>query len=376
MEPLNAAQSSIPNLKKFALDLRALLRQSIGANLLADDGQFNRLALALFAWQREAVPIYGQFCEQRKVRPDAIGHWSQIPALPTGAFREFEVSSLPPGERTRVFESSGTTSQAPSRHFHHAQSLAVYEASLLPWFERHFFGAQSPPMKLVFLTPEEAPHSSLVHMFKTVRRHCGTPDSVFTGWLQPDGSWGLNIEQTLAIVREAIGANQPIGLLGTAFSFVHLLDALQAGEKSFALPKGSRVMETGGYKGRSREVPKARLRAMITRLLGVPDPNIVAEYGMSELSSQAYDRVAADELQPSGFFAFPPWARARIISVETGAEVESGRRGLLRVFDLANIWSVMAVQTEDLAVGYPHGFDLLGRAERAAPRGCSLLPGP
>jgi hypothetical protein len=135
-------------------------------------------------------------------------------------------------------------------------------------------------------------------------------------------------------------------------------------------------METGGYKGRSREVPKARLRAMITRLLGVPDPNIVAEYGMSELSSQAYDRVAADELQPSGFFAFPPWARARIISVETGAEVESGRRGLLRVFDLANIWSVMAVQTEDLAVGYPHGFDLLGRAERAAPRGCSLLPGP
>ncbi len=349
----------------------------MAADVLAEGGtEFNRLALALFALQRQAVPIYREFCDRRNVQADSVRHWSQIPALPAGAFREFEVSSIPPGGRTRVFHSSGTTGQAPSRHFHHAQSLALYEASVLPWFERHFFGAQSAPMKLVFLTPEEAPQSSLVQMFKTVRRHCGTPDSTFTGRVQPDGSWGLDAGQTLAAVREAIGANQPIGLLGTAFSFVHLLDDLEASGKAFALPKGSRVMETGGYKGRSREVPKPQLRAMIVRLLGVRNAEIVGEYGMSELSSQAYDRVAGEEARAGEVFAFPPWARARIISAETGLEVEAGKTGLLRVFDLANIWSVMAVQTEDLALGRAHGFDLLGRAAISAPRGCSLLPGP
>jgi len=202
-----------------------------------------------------------------------------------------------------------------------------------------------------------------------VRRHLGTPDSAFTGRVGPDGAWELDLEQTLAAVREAVGENTPIGLLGTAFSFVHLLDYLQLAGKRFALPKGSRVMETGGYKGRARSVPKAQLRQMLTRYLGIPPADVLAEYGMSELSSQAYDNEA-------GIFHFPPWARACVVSPETGADCGEGETGLLLVFDLANIASVMAVQTEDLAVRRGDGFQLLGRAASAEPRGCSLLPGP
>jgi len=331
--------------------------------------EFNGLALALFAAQREAVPIYRALCERRNIRPGSIEHWRQIPALPTRAFKEYEVSSIPPGERTRVFLSSGTAGQRPSRHFHNAESLSVYESSLLPWFRGHFPGAQPMPMKLVFLTPEAAPDSSLVHMFTIVRRAFGAPDSAFTGRLNADGSWGLDVEQTLAAVREAVGENTPLGLLGTAFSFVHLLDHLQAAGKRFALPKGSRVLETGGYKGRSREVPRAGLRLLLSRFLGVPPAQVVAEYGMSELSSQAYD-------DPGGVFRFPPWARACVISPETGAEAGEGETGLLRVLDLANIASVLAVQTEDLAARRGAGFELLGRAAASDPRGCSLRPGP
>jgi hypothetical protein len=224
-------------------------------------------------------------------------------------------------------------------------------------------------MRLFFLTPEDAPHSSLVHMFTTVRRHFGTPDSAFTGRLQPDGSWGVDIEPTLAAVREAVGENVPIGLLGTAFSFVHVLDSMQAAGKRFLLPKGSLVLETGGYKGRSREVPKAQLRELLWKFLGAPRSAVLSEYGMSELSSQAYEDAA-------GVFHFPPWARARVISPETGAETGEGETGLLRVFDLANIGSVLAVQTEDLAARRGGGFELLGRAAPAEPRGCSLMPGP
>jgi hypothetical protein len=330
--------------------------------------EFNRLALALFAFQRDNVPIYRELCEGRRAGPDSVRHWREIPSLPTRAFKEYEVSSIPAAERTRVFHSSGTTAQTPSRHFHNAETLSLYEASLRPWFERNFFEFQPPPMRFLFLTPETAPHSSLVHMMATVRHYFGTPDSLFTGRVEADGAWSLDVEQTLAAAREAIGENRPIGLLGTAFSFVFLLDHLQAAGKRLALPKGSRVMETGGYKGRTRTVPKAQLRLMISKYLGIPASHVFGEYGMSELSSQAYDDLA-------GVFYFPPWARACVISPETGAESSTGESGLLRVFDLANIGSVMAVQTEDLAVRRGDGFELLGRASSAEPRGCSLMPG-
>ncbi len=342
--------------------LRDFIERSLDAQGGAVETEFNRLALDLFAAQLAAVTIYRQFCERRMVRLENVRHWSQIPALPATAFKDFEVSSIPPAERTAVFYSSGTTGQNPSRHFHHERSLAIYEASLLPWFERNFFGDHSAAMKLVFLTPEEAPGSSLVHMFKTVRRHCGGPDSVFTGRLNAEGSWSLDMEGTLA----ALEGGQPVGLLGTAFSFVHLLDHIEGIGRRVALPKGSRVMETGGYKSRSREMPKRQLHEMITKLLGVAKPGIVTEYGMSELSSQAYER--------GGIFQFPPWARGQVVSPETGAEAGEGQTGLLRVFDLANIWSVMAVQTEDLAARRGNGFELLGRSAESEPRGCSLMP--
>src|SRR5262249_12463303 len=152
---------------------------------------------------------------------------------------------------------------------------------------------------------------------------------------------------------------QPVLLLGTAFNFVHLLDGLGEMGKKFQLPPGSRVMETGGYKGRSRELPKSGLHKLITDMLGVPDANIVCEYGMSELSSQAYDRVAG--AGGERVFRLPSWARARIVSPETGREVAPGETGLIRIFDLANVHSVMAIQTEDLGIRREDGFELLGR---------------
>jgi hypothetical protein len=349
-------------LMDLASQLRAFIGRSLDAHCDAIEGEFDRLALALFVAQFDAVTIYRQFCERRNVRPEGVRRWSQIPALPSSAFKEFQVSSIPSGERTAAFYSSGTTGHNPSRHFHHARSLAVYEASVLPWFERNF--RPSPSMKLVFLTPEDAPRSSLVHMFNTVRRHCGGPDSVFTGRLNADASWSIDMERTLA----ALEHSGPVGLLGTAFSFVHLLDCLGAIGRRVKLPGGSRVMETGGYKGRSREVPKRQLHEMISKFLGIAEPDIVTEYGMSELSSQAYDRA--------GVFQFPPWARGQVVSPETGAEAGEGETGLLRAFDLANIWSVMAVQTEDLAARRGNGFELLGRSAESEPRGCSLMPEP
>jgi hypothetical protein len=156
-----------------------------------------------------------------------------------------------------------------------------------------------------------------------------------------------------------------VAICGTAFSFVHLLDAWAA-LPPLALPPGSWLLETGGFKGRSREVPKRELYAGMTRLFGVADRAIWNEYGMSELSSQAYAHGTA------GLHRSPAWARVVVCDPATGREVAIGRRGLVRWFDLANVDSAFVLQTLDLAERTRDGFRLIGRLPRTEPRGCSL----
>ncbi len=362
--------------------------------------KFNRLALELFNLQFANNSAYRIICEARRLTPLTVSHWSQIPAVPTAAFKELELTSLAPVERTRVFHSSGTTAQRPSRHFHHAESLAVYEASLWPWFAAHVAadvrrlnssaaglasGVEVDPglltsaatYRTVVLTPSpaQAPNSSLVHMFDFVRQELRADAGAFVGRLGAVGEWALDFDATLAALTP--NGSRPLLVLGTAFSFVNLLDEMSAQSIRLELPTNSRVLETGGYKGRSRELPKAELHALITERFGVPASHIICEYGMSELSSQAYDAASlkseGQSLKSGRAFRFPPWARVQIISPETGREVGEGETGLVRVFDLANVFSVLAIQTEDLAVRYGDGFELIGRAPYAEPRGCSLM---
>ena len=402
-------------LSDFAARLREAMlsegRVIRGPDLKDEDGDsynsplrnFGALALELFALQFRHNPAYRRLCGARGVTPGIVEHWTQIPAVPTTAFKELELSCIPPAERTAVFHSSGTTEQKPSRHFHCAQSLEVYEASLLSWFLANvppdsrftIYDLQSDAksaignrQSIICLTPppEQAPHSSLVHMFETVRSRAGeSTDRSFFGTVAADGSWTLDFNATLSALHSSLATRHPSLVLGTAFSFVHLLDYLHERDLRFRLPPGSRAMETGGYKNRSRAMPKEALHGLITERLGISPENIVCEYGMSELSSQAYV-VAGDKWQVARngnasrhlspvtcHFRFPPWARTQIVSPETGCEVAEGQTGLIRVFDLANVFSVMTVQTDDLGVRRGDGFELIGRAQLAEPRGCSLM---
>ncbi len=354
------------------------------------EAEFNALALELFSLQFQKVAPYRRFCEARGIAADSIDDWRNVPAIPTSAFKELELTCLAPTGRTTVFHSSGTTADKPSRHFHNSDSLAVYEASLLGWFRQHVLGdwdrliedervgPLDQPGFIILTPPSNAvPHSSLVHMFEATRRELASRDSVFTGLVAADGAWQLDLDATLFAIRKSMCANRPVTLLGTAFSFVHLLDHFAANNIRYRLAEGSRVLETGGYKGRSREMPKAELHALITKHLGIPPERIVCEYGMSELSSQAYVRNAC-AAQASGGSAsslhFPPWARVRLINPETGSDALAGEPGIIRIFDLANVFSVAAIQTGDLGIKSGDGFELLGRAAMAEPRGCSLMP--
>jgi hypothetical protein len=418
-------------LSNFAARLREIIlsedRVLRGPDLNGQNGgswnsplrDFNELALDLFALQFRHNAAYRKICAARLPRrseakagsltPKVVEHWTQIPAVPTAAFKELELTCLAPEERTTVFHSSGTTGQKPSRHFHSPESLKVYEASLWPWFQANVaMGAPStasarttPDQKnadsvigvpsarqfrLIVLAPppEQAPHSSLVHMFETIRQKLGAAEAAFVGKLADDGAWTLDFD---AVVKAfSSGGDEasppprtpdarPQLLLGTAFSFVHLLDVLAERNLRFDLPAGSRVMETGGYKNRSRSLPKSELHQLIAERLGLPLSHIICEYGMSELSSQAYDsaiHLPSSILHPR-VFRFPPWARGQVVSPETGREVADGETGLIRVFDLANVFSVLAVQMEDLGIRRGEHFELIGRAAWAEARGCSLM---
>jgi hypothetical protein len=215
-------------------------------------------------------------------------------------------------------------------------------------------------------------------MFETVRRKLGgagvrASRAEFVGKLADDGSWTLGFDATLAALNSSLVTRHPALLLGTAFTFVHLLDFLAENNLKFRLPENSVAMETGGYKNRSRALPKNELHALITERLGIAPGKIICEYGMSELSSQAYEQGVRSQKSEVRRFQFPPWARVQIISPETGREVGDGEAGLIRVFDLANVFSVAVIQTEDLGVRRGGGFELIGRAQLAEPRGCSLM---
>jgi len=407
------------SLNAFAARLREFIVSSVSQPELGplaqrNHSRFQALALELFALQYARNRPYRRFCAARGVSPDNVRAWERIPAVPAAAFKELELSALPPAKRTLVFHSSGTTEQRPSRHFHSPDSLSIYEASLWPWFAAHVtpelklsedcFAGQGAvessmyvysvahdslgtPRILAALTPSPAavPHSSLVHMFGVVKARVAWETSIFLGKVSADGGWTLEMETAVERLQEAVQSRRPIALLGTAFSFVHLLDHLVRRGHRFRLPMGSRALETGGYKGRARGLSKIELHALIQERLGIPGTHIVCEYGMSELSSQAYDQVCGtrptttkqgvrqDSRPVTRRFRFPLWARVQIISPETGQEVTDGETGLIRVTDLANVYSVMAVQTEDLGIRRGDGFELIGRAKLAEPRGCSLM---
>ena len=374
----------------FARRLRdAISRASTQPETLGDT-QFQALALELFRLQYDSLAPYRNLCDRRRKTPATVERWQDMPALPTTSFKDLELSSLAPEARIVVFHSSGTTEQRPSRHFHSTESLALYEVSLLPWFQKHVLPnapesmASSPsPSPLggergeiphfLSLTPPPAscPNSSLIHMFASVQDAFTLGQQNFLGHLSPEKTWEIDFQRVFTTLENSIHTGKPVLLLGTAFLFVHLLDELEARQQSFKLPAGSRLMETGGYKGRSRELPKAELHRQLAARLGLPDEAILCEYGMSELSSQAYDRVFGSPAPRR--FRFPPWARMVIVSPETGLEANAGEPGLVRIHDLANVWSMAAVQTEDLAIKHADGFELLGRAALAEPRGCSLM---
>ena len=307
---------------------------------------FNTLARELFEIHLQNNLPYQRFCKSLGITPESLPHWKQIPALPTSAFKlpNFPLSS---GEIT--FLTSGTTTETKGAH--HFPDTHTYDLAALTHWQDHL-----PNLPLHFLSPSpsEAPHSSLTHMFGHLDRslNLGNSNKV-TSFLLRDSKFNLTPLASL---------DQPIILAGTALAFLHLIE----GHHTINLPKGSLLLETGGYKGTNRNIAKPDFYRQLSDFFQLPDAAIHNEYGMTELSSQAYASGS------DGTHRFPHWCRHQIICPETGKELPSGELGYLQLHDLANLHSVAAIRTQDFAISHPNGsFTLVGRDPGALPRGCS-----
>jgi hypothetical protein len=330
-----------------------------------DERRFDELARATFAYQIEVNEPYARFARARGLDASRSPRtWREIPAVPSSAFKDATLATFDVRQAECEFHTSGTTAANSGKHY--LERAALYDASLLAGFDR-FMLPDRPKLRYLNLVPNPRSHkhSSLGYMLGHV------------AVLRGDGKAGYYLEEDrvdvaglTAALQLALAEDRAVCLAGTAFAFVSLLDALEATRTTFALPPGSRIMETGGFKGRTRSVSRDELYGGLTRSLGIRESSIVAEYGMTELVSQYYDEPASrDGLQRVK--VAPPWLRSLVVDAE-GRELAPGETGFLRHVDLGNRSSVVALATEDRGYRSGPGIVLLGRESDAAPRGCSL----
>jgi len=328
------------------------------------DERFDALARDLFAHQFDGCPAYGAYCRGKGVQPGPHLRHGDIPAVPTEVFKRVDLCTFPAEEAAATFLTSGTTLGTRGRHF--LRRTDTYVASLAPHLDRHLLPRGGAPTVHVLAPPaSEDPHSSLSHMLQWALDHRGGPRSRFH-W----GAGGPDVPGFLAAASKA----GPQLVLATARALQAVLDA---GASPISLGLGSAVMETGGFKGATRSLPRVEFYRGIRRFFDLPPWAVVSEYGMTELGSQGYHASFAhralvgeeDDDQP---LVFPPWCRVGAVDPDTLTVLPQGSRGLLRFWDLANVDSIVAVQTADVGVVTPRGVLLEGRAPGSAPRGCSL----
>jgi hypothetical protein len=342
--------------------LHARVRRFIEASLHGEGAEsFDALALAIARFQFDSVEPFAKLCRAADANLAGVVA-DEIPAVPADVFRLTRVAAHGAEHDARLFCTSGTSQGIAARGEHPLRTTETYAAGALAWGSRSLW-PEGPTLGSIALAPtsEEAPESSLSFMIDLFARALSGPSSWHLG---PGSADFAGVEKACARARSS-GA--PMLVMGTAFAFVLLGDAAP-GERC-RLPDGSRVMQTGGFKGRSREVSPEDLRRTIARTFGVPEARVVGEYGMTELSSQLYEAAWSGP----GVYWPPPWLRVSAADPTSLEVLQPGEVGVARFVDLANVDSAVAVQTADLVrVADDGGVELLGRAPGAPPRGCSL----
>jgi hypothetical protein len=335
------------------------------------DDRFEPLALDIARFQARWSPGFARLVDGRGTALDSV---EAIPAVPADAFRIARVALHPPELDEVRFATSGTTGSA--RGVHAMRTTATYRELSVRSGRRALAASWSGPAVVVALAPppSQAPESSLGFMMRAFMeeldgRSLSVDPSGAAFDAQSPARWlanpsGVDVAGLRRAALVASERKEPLLVLATSFALVLLLDAL-AGKKLPA-PKQTVVMQTGGFKGKTREITPEKLRSRAARAFRIPAANVVGEYGMTELTSQLYEDAA------TGVYVEPPWLRVSAVDPVSLRPVPDGEIGLARFVDLGNVDSAVAIVTQDLVRRRAGGIELVGRRRGAPLRGCSL----
>jgi len=364
--------------------------------LPADADDFAGLALDIARYQAAECPGFARLLA---ARPCTLEHLDDLPAVPAEAFRLARVAAHPQELDAYVFRTSGTTADQAGSHA--IREIETYQTLALCLARQTLFRHVKHAVVVALApAPSTTPSSSLTFMMTLFMQEfdgralttnpTGVPFVVQAAerWLISGGAPDTaGLERAARVAR---ARQEPLVLLATSFALASLLEALN--DDQLDLPRGSLVMITGGFKGRKTELDEATLRSSAARALRVPPASILAEYGMTELTSQLYEAwsepsqtaLSSDPtavarrptwwpaVGRTGRYHCPPWLRVSAVDPVTHEQRRSGEVGVARFIDLGNVDSALCVITEDLVRVTDDGLELLGRRPSAVPRGCSL----
>lgn len=310
---------------------------------------FNSMALKVFHYQFQHNKFYQQYVLSLKVNPDTITHYSNIPFLPIEFFKSQHIICDEVSHEAVCFSSSGTTGQITSKHY--VNDITVYETSFKKGFEL-FYGNPSEYCILALLPNYlERQGSSLVYMFNQLIVDSNHPLS---------GFYLNNLEDLVKTIDRLKQQKQKTILLGVTYALLDLADM------NVELTDDFIVMETGGMKGKRKELLKEELHQYLKKKFTISD--IHSEYGMTELLSQAYSKQ-------DGVFECSPWMKVLMRDInDPFTYVSAKKSGGVNVIDLANINSCSFIETKDLGrmIENTH-FEILGRFDQSDLRGCNLM---
>ncbi|NVK48873.1 MAG: acyl transferase [Cyclobacteriaceae bacterium] len=314
------------------------------------ESDFEKLALEMFRFQAKANSVYNRYLEALQIQPEDISSIYEIPFLPIRFFKEFPVISAPLGSFEGEFTSSGTTGMISSRHYFWSKDWYLKHA--LELFEKEY-GAISNFHVLALLPAYlERQGSSLVAMADYFIQQSGSSHS---------GFYLYNQDELLSKLEELRNDSRKILLLGVTFA---LLDLAESGKDFSPLPNLI-VMETGGMKGRRKEMIREEVHDILKAFFHVS--SIHSEYGMTELMSQAYSKG-------EGIYTLPACMRVMIRDINDPFSWATRSQGGINVIDLANFYSCAFIETQDLGrINDKGALEVLGRIDNSEIRGCNLL---
>lgn len=314
---------------------------------ISSETDFIKVALETFQFQYKYVEVYRRFCQLLKVNPKEISTLEEIPFLPIQFFKtEKIIASNVSAEK--IFSSSGTTGTIPSQH--HVADLNYYETSFLKAFQQFYGNSQDYVFLALLPSYLERGGSSLVYMVDRLISESNNSQS---------GFYLTNYNEVIEKLKNLEAKGQKTILIGVSYALLDLVE-----KEKFNL-KHTIIMETGGMKGRRKELIKSELHNILTKGFGVE--KIHSEYGMTELLSQAYSAG-------NGIYKCPPWMKILTRDTEDALSYIIGKTGGLNSIDLANTHSCSFIATQDLGKLHPNNtFEVMGRFDNSDIRGCNLL---